>query len=105
MESSKNAMAHSETKELDLPLHLQLAMRKAELQSEEMTWEQLQASLLNLYYQRLIEIQTIKDLLQDENIELEFDIPTDVELAELAMACMQDMEDEEEADNDLLQPF
>lgn len=105
MESSKNAMAHSETKELDLPLHLQLAMRKAELQSQEMTWEQLQASLLNLYYQRLIEIQTIKDLLQDENIELEFDIPTDVELAHLAMACMEDTEEEEDDDEDLLQPF
>lgn len=103
MQLRSGGMENIETKEFDMPLHLQLAMRRAELESQEMTWDQLQVALLNLYHQRLLEIQTIKDLLQDENIELEFDIPTDIELAQLAMACMED--DDEEEDDDTLQPF
>ena len=71
------------TQEVDMPLHHQLSMRKAELAANEMTWEQLHMALLNLYHQRLVETQAIKDMLQSENIDLEFDIPTDIELTEL----------------------
>jgi hypothetical protein len=39
-----------------------------------------------------------------ENIELDWDAPTDLELAELAAACMDDSELEED-DEDYLQPF
>lgn len=84
--------------ELELPLHLQLAMRRAELEAKELTWDQMYVALLNLYHQRLLEIQAIKDLMQAENIELEFDIPSDIELAQLALTMMSGQEDEDEDD-------
>jgi hypothetical protein len=90
-----------EPREFELPLELQFSMRKAELQAQEMTWEQLYAALLNLYHQRLMEWYAVKSLMADENIEIDFDIPTDLELAELAAACIYDDEDDE----DELQPF
>jgi len=90
-----------EPREFELPLELQFSMRKAELQAQEMTWEQLYAALLNLYHQRLMEWYAVKSLMADENVNIEFDIPTDLELAELAAACIYDDED----DDDDLQPF
>ena len=92
-----------EPREFQLPLELQFAMRKAELQSEEMTWEELRFALLSLYHQRLMEWSAIKDIMTSENIEIDWDHPTDLELAELAAACRYDDEDEEEEDG--LQPF
>jgi hypothetical protein len=84
-------------KEMDLPLHLQLSMRKAELAAQEMTWDQLQLALLNLYHQRMLELQAIKDMLQAEDVEIEFDIPTDLELTQLAISMMsREMDDEED---------
>lgn len=91
-----------EPRQFELPLELQFSMRKAELQAQEMTWDQLYAALLNLYHQRLMEWYAVKSLMADENIDLEFDIPTDLELAELAAACIYDDEDDDEED---LQPF
>ena len=86
------------TQEIDMPLHLQLSMRRAELAANEMTWDQLHQALLNLYHQRLVETQAIKDMLQTENIELEFDIPTDMELAQLALSMLsqEDFDDDDE---------
>lgn len=88
-------------RELELPLELQFAMRKAELEAQEMTWDQLYAALLNLYQRRLIEWAAIKDILQDENIELEFDNPSQLELVELAMMCQYDDDDDEEDDREM----
>lgn len=88
-----------------MPLHLQLAMRKAELEAHEMTWDQLVVVLLNLYHQRLLEIQAVKDLLEEEGIEINFDIPSDIELAELAMAINEHEDDDEMDDDSDLQPF
>jgi hypothetical protein len=51
---------------------------------------------MNLYHQRLMEWQAVKEILADENIQLDFDIPTDLELAELAAACMYDDEDDDD---------
>ena len=90
-----------EPREFELPLELQFSMRKAELQAQEMTWDQLYSALLNLYHQRLMEWYAVKSLMADENVDIEFDIPTDLELAELAAACIYDDED----DDDELQPF
>jgi len=89
-------------REYELPLELQFAMRKAELQSEEMTWEELRFALLNLYHQRMMEWYAIKDIMASENIEIDWDHPTDLELAELAAACVYEEDDEDEDD---LQPF
>ena len=89
--------------EYDMPLHLQLAMRKAELDSQEMTWDQLQIALLCLFHKRLIETQAIKDMLAAENIDIEFDIPTDFELTQLALTMMRDDDDDEDESN--YQPF
>ncbi len=90
-----------EPRDFELPLELQFAMRKAELQAQEMTWEQLYSALLNLYHQRLMEWYAIKDIMAGENIEIDWDFPTDIELEELAAACVYDDEDDE----DELQPF
>jgi hypothetical protein len=99
-------MEHSaEPREFELPLELQFSMRKAELQAQEMTWEQLHSSLLNLYYQRLMEWHAVKTLLTDENIEIEIDLPTELELIEFAATCIPDDEDDDEDDDDVLLPF
>lgn len=90
-----------EPRQFELPLELQFSMRKAELQAQEMTWEQLYGALLNLYHQRLMEWYAVKSLMADENVNIEFDIPTDLELAELAASCIFEDDDDEED----LQPF
>lgn len=91
-----------EPREFELPLELQFSMRKAELVAQEMTWDELHAALLNLYHQRLMEWHAIKALMADENIELDWDIPTDIELVQLATSCMTG---DDEDDEDELQPF
>lgn len=93
-----------EPHQFELPLELQFSMRKAELQAQEMTWDQLYSALLNLYHQRLMEWYAVKSLMADENVNIEWDYPTDLELAELAMACVYE-EDENEDEEDDLQPF
>jgi len=95
--------SHSQNEDYELPLHLQLAMRKAELDSQEMTWDQLQIALLCLFHKRLIETQAIKDMLAGENIDIEFDVPTDFELTQLALTMMRDEEDDDGDSN--YQPF
>jgi hypothetical protein len=87
-----------EPKDFEFPLEFQFAMRKAEIQAQEMTWDQL-----NLYQQRLMEWQAVKSILADENIELDFDIPTELELEHLTAVCMQD-DDDDDDDGELL-PF
>ena len=89
----------SEPREFELPLELQFAMRKAELEAQELTWDQLYAALLNLYHRRLVEWAAVKDLLISENIELEWDVPTQLELTELALMC-DDYDDDDEDDYD-----
>ena len=86
----------SEPQEFILPLELQFSMRKAEIQAQDMTWEELHAALLNLYHQRLLEWQAVQEIMTNENIQIDFDVPTDLELAELA-ACVG-FEDEDEED-------
>ena len=76
-------MEDSSLKQYEMPLHLQLAMRKAELASEEMTWDQMRVALLNLYSRRLMELQAVKDILEGEGVDVEFNIPSDIELQEL----------------------
>jgi hypothetical protein len=94
------------TEKREMPLHLQLAMRKAEIAANEMTAIELRDTLLNLYHQRLLEMQAIKDLLQDENIELEFGIPTEIELAHLSMAFFSDEDEDDEDEFDgMVAPF
>jgi hypothetical protein len=97
----KTGMEHSvEPREFALPLELQFAMRKAEVESQEMTWEELRCALLNLYHQRMMEWHAIKNIMAEEEIEIDWDHPTDIELAELAAACLQDDDEDDE-----LQPF
>lgn len=88
----------------ELPLELQFSMRKAEIAAQDMTWEELYHALLTLYHQRLMEWYAIKSLMEAENVSIDFDIPTDLELAELAAACMSNDEKDEDDDADL-QPF
>jgi len=97
-ESMNDEMAHpAKEGEFVLPLELQFSMRKAEIGAKEMTWEQLYSALLNLYYQRLMEWHAVKALIAQENIEIEFDIPTDLELQRLA-EDVQHMNEREEED-------
>jgi hypothetical protein len=90
-----------EPQEFVLPLELQFSMRKAEIQAKDMTWEELHSALLTLYYQRLLEWQAVKEIMDNENIQIDFDVPTDLELAELA-ACVAP---EEEDGEDPFEPF
>jgi hypothetical protein len=97
-------------KNLELPLQMQFALRKAQLEAQELTWDQLYTALLNLYYRRMVEWAAIKDVLADENIELEWDVPTQLELVELAMLCSDqgDDDDDDDENNELrkeLAPF
>jgi hypothetical protein len=48
-----------------------------------------------------MEWYAVKSLMADENVNIEWDYPTDIELAELAAACIFDDEDDDED----LQPF
>lgn len=93
-----------EPQTFELPLELQFSMRKAELEAQEMTWDQLYATLLHLFQQRLMEWHALKSLLANENIDIDFDIPTELELAHL-MAYSEDDEDDEDEDEESLQPF
>jgi len=92
-----------EPREFQLPLELQFSMRKAELAAQEMTWEELYSALLNLYHQRLMEWYAVKTLMAEEEVDIDFDIPTDLELAELAAACVMSGDDEDDEDEVL--PF
>jgi hypothetical protein len=95
----------AEPQELDLPLEFKFAMRKAELQAAEMTWDQLYAALLNLYNQRLVEITAIKDILVEEGVNIEFDLSSELELEELAQMYGCDEDEESEDDDETLLPF
>jgi hypothetical protein len=50
-----------------------------------------------------MEWHAVKDILENENIKLDFDVPTDLELAELAAACVYD--DEDDDDEEEVIPF
>ena len=56
----------AESTSFELPLELQFAMRKAEMQATEMTWDQLHVALLNLYHQRLMEWHAVRAIMADE---------------------------------------
>jgi hypothetical protein len=70
-----------------------------------MCWEQLHAALLNLYHQRLMEWQAVREILAGENIDLTFEVPTNLELAELAAACMFASDDEDDEEDEDCVPF
>jgi len=93
-----------EPSEFEFPLELQFSIRKAQSQAQEMTWDELYYAFLNLYQRRLMEWQAVKSILAEENIEIDFSVPSDLELAHLisACACYEDGDDEEEGE---LQPF
>lgn len=86
-------------RELNLPLQLQFAMRRAEIQADEMTWDQLRNALLRLYQTRLLEWSALKDILSEEQIEIENDIPTHTELIQLSSMFADDEDDEDENDD------
>ena len=67
-----------EPKAFQLPLELQFSMRKAEMRATEMTWDQLYLALLSLYHQRLMEWHALKSLMAEENVDIDFDIPSAV---------------------------
>ena len=92
MDSSK------ETKEFHLPLEMQFAMRKAEVHAKELDREELIVALLNLYHQRLMEWNALKALMAEEQVDIEFDIPTDIELTELIGQFGDLMDDDDDDD-------
>ena len=87
-------MEASDSQAFEVPLELQFSMRKAEIHAQDMTWDELYCALLNLYQQRLIEWHALSNLLAEEGLELSFDVPTDLELLQLAASFVDD-EDEE----------
>jgi len=97
----KDAMEKSiEPRIFDLPLELQFCIRKAELTAQDMTWDQLYYALLNLYHQRLMEWEAIKEIMASENIAVEFDFPTNIELETLAEETYEYEDDDDDDDDD-----
>tara|TARA_R100000231_G_scaffold137818_1_gene114855 strand:- start:196 stop:489 length:294 start_codon:yes stop_codon:yes gene_type:complete len=90
-----------EPKAFQLPLELQFSMRKAEMRATEMTWDQLYLALLNLYHQRLMEWHALKALMADENVDIDFDVPTDIELMDLIAKNGQIIDEENDEDEPL----
>ena len=88
----------SETKEFHLPLEMKFAMRKAEVHAQSLDREELIIALLNLYHQRLMEWNALKALMAEEQVDIQFDIPTDIELSELTTYIIQDELDEDDED-------
>tara|TARA_R100001510_G_C7460884_1_gene81458 strand:+ start:121 stop:423 length:303 start_codon:yes stop_codon:yes gene_type:complete len=93
-----------EPKAFQLPLEHQFSMKKAEIKAKEMTWDQLYVALLSLYHQRLMEIYALKSMMAEENVEIDFDVPTDVELLDLATKA-QEVIDEELDEEDGEEPL
>lgn len=89
MEQSK------EKKEFHLPLEMQFAMRKAEVHAKDLNREELICALLNLYHQRLMEWNAVKSLMAEEQIDINFDIPSDLELSELIITEFEDEDDDD----------
>tara|TARA_R100000322_G_scaffold166206_1_gene132359 strand:+ start:372 stop:674 length:303 start_codon:yes stop_codon:yes gene_type:complete len=89
-----------EPKAFQLPLELQFSMRKAEMRAMDMTWDQLYFALLSLYHQRLMEWHALKSLMAEENVDIDFDVPTDIELLDLIAKSKQFMQDEEDDEGD-----
>jgi hypothetical protein len=52
-----------------------------------------------------MEWQAVREILAGENIDLTFEIPTNLELEELAAACMYASDDEDEDDEENCVPF
>ena len=90
-----------EPKAFQLPLELQFSMRKAEMRATEMTWDQLYLALLSLYHQRLMEWHALKALMADENVDIDFDVPTDIELMDLIARNEQIIDEEDDEDEPL----
>jgi hypothetical protein len=80
---------------------MQFAMRKAEVHAKELDREELIVALLNLYHQRLMEWNAIKALMAEEQVDIEFDIPTEIELTEL-IGQFGDLFDEDDDEDDNL---
>jgi len=93
-------MEHSsETKEFHLPIEFEFAMRKAEIHAKDLNRDELICALLNLYHQRLMEWNALKALMAEEQVDIEFDIPTDLELSELVTYSLEDLDDEDGDEN------
>ena len=96
-------MEHSsETKEFHLPLEMQFVMRKAEVHAKDLNRDELICELLKLYHQRLMEWNALKALMAEEQVDIEFDIPSDLELSELVSYIPEDQIGEDDDDNCLL---
>jgi len=52
-------------------------------------------ALLNLYHQRLMEWNAVKSLMAEEQIDINFDIPSDLELSELIITEFEDEDDDD----------
>mgnify|MGYP005716352585 FL=1 len=91
-----------EPKAFQLPLELQFSMRKAEMRATEMTWDQLYLALLSLYHQRLMEWHALKSLMAEENVDIDFDVPTDIELLDLLSKTKEFTDGEDDEDDEPL---
>ncbi len=84
----------NEKPEYIVPLEIQFSLRRAEITAQSMTKKQLYSALMKLYYQRLMEWRAVKDLI-GESKDLEYSIPTDLDLRKLAEEFSKEEGDEE----------
>lgn len=80
---------------ITLPLEAQFTIRRVEMEVEDMSKEELQSLVVHLTFQRILERAAITQLLKEENLNIQFDLPTDDEMEEM-MDCVGEMEDGEE---------
>jgi hypothetical protein len=81
-----------ENMNIQLPLEAQFTLKKVELAAENMTMEELKATVVNLTWQRILERAAIVEVLKEENINIAFDMPTNDELEEI-LEMAEDMDD------------
>lgn len=80
---------------ITIPLEAQFVLRKVEIETEDMSKEDLRSYVWNLVFQRILERQAITQILKDENICISFDSPTDEDIAEM-MELTEQVEDGED---------
>lgn len=72
-----------ENMSITLPLEAQFTIRRVELEVEDMSKEELQSLVVHLTFQRILERAAITQLLKEENINIQFDLPTEEDIEEM----------------------
>lgn len=73
--------------EFELPLEAHFQLRATEVAIQAMTRDELEKNYLRLIWQQMMERKAIATVLQDNNIEICFDAPSEETMQELEEVC------------------